>query len=498
MKRGKISFKFQVLFIIFLSLFVGYFTFPRSIFSGSLDNGKDTLSTSRLSYKAGVTGTISSGETVINIDTSSNPDNNTTHLFPRDVVCFADAGLNGCKGNTTYTVGTIIDSDTFTITSSLTTGLVATDNVIATSSATHTIVFDTTSSVIDGSVLIRIPANTTTATSNDGFPDSGSDSSSTQGFDLNSLAAGNITCAGGGVSWGAETVTASSGTGSGEHEMYCPFTGTLAAGQTITVTLGGAKLINPAPASDHTQGIANDLQLTIEEYDNNTPGSGVLVDSMDVAVAPIEAVFVSATVDETIAFTIALVNTGATACGINPTITSTYNTIPFGTLALNTFKTLAHDLEVSTNASSGYAVTAIANDQMGLNGNTCTGDGGIGDNCIPDTLCDGGSCSHTTFDDWETNTNNGFGYSLDSSDGTDAAFEWDAASGACDGTGTDFCAKQFADDEDSTPQDPQTVMSNIGPVNSKNVYVCYRISVGATQPAGFYYNKITYVATPTF
>lgn len=496
MRQNRFSFKYQIVFILAIAAIVGYFIFPRSTFSAPLDNAKDTLSTSRLSYHAGVTGTISSGETTINIDTSSNPDNNTTHLFPGDTVCFADAGLNGCKGNVTYTVASIIDTDTFTITSTLSTALAATDNVIATSSATHTITFDTTASVVDGSVLIRIPANTNTATSNNGFADSGSDASSTQGFDLNSISASDITCSGGAPSWGAETVTASSGTGSGEHEIYCPFTGTLASGQTVTVTLGGPKLINPAPASDHTQGIANDLQLTIEEYDNNTPASGTLISSSDVAVAPIEQVFVSATVDETIAFSIAAVTTGGTACGISPSVTSTYNTIPFGTMALNTFKTMAHDLEVSTNASSGYAVTAIANDQMGMNGNVCTADAGVGDNCIPDTLCDGGACSHTAADDWETNTNNGFGYSLDSSDGTDAAFEWDGTSGTCDGAGTDFCAKQFADNENS--QAVQTIMSNGSPVNSKNVYVCYRISVGATQPAGYYYNKITYVATPTF
>ena len=238
--------------------------------------------------------------------------------------------------------------------------------------------------------------------------------------------------------------------------------------------------------------------MTILEYDHNTPGSGNLIDTSDTTVAPIEAVLVSATVDETLSFTIGGVNSGTTACGASTSVNSTFSTVPFGTPGLNTFYTIAHDLQVSTNATSGYAVTTVASNQMGLNGAACAGDAGVANNCIPDTTCDGASCTHlaAAVDDWETNTNNGFGYSLDSTDGTDAAWEWDGTSGTCDGAGTDFCAAQFADAEGS--QSPVSIMSNIGPVNSKNIYVCYRLSIGALQPAGYYYNKVKYTATPTF
>jgi hypothetical protein len=41
-------------------------------------------------------------------------------------------------------------------------------------------------------------------------------------------------------------------------------------------------------------------------------------------------------------------------------------------------------------------------------------------------------------------------------------------------------------------------MSNVAAVNSKNIYVCYRITVGALQPAGYYYTTVRYTATPTF
>lgn len=497
MKKTRIKRKSVFYIVVLIAFAVGLFAYPDTSQSAGLTSAKDTLSNSRLSYDASIdSGGVSSGETTITIDTGS-VDDNTNHLFPGDTICFANNGYDGCIGNTTYTVGSILSSTKFTITSALGDALGDNDHVVATQSATHTVVFTTASAITNGSVLLKVPARDTSANSNDGFADTGSDSSNTQGFDLNSTAASDIACSGGAPTWGAETVTSSGSSSSGEHELIFPFTGTLAASTTVTCTITN-KLINPAPASDHTQGTADDLQITIETYDHATPGSGNLVDNTDVSVAPIEAVFVSATVDETLAFSIGAVGTGATACGANPDVASTFNTVPFGTLTLNSFKDIAHDLEVSTNSPNGYAVTAIATDQMGRNGNTCTGDAGAGNNCIPDTTCDGGSCDHTAanIDDWETATNNGFGFSLDSNDGTDAAWEWDSTSGNCDGAGSDFCAGQFADEENS--QSAVTVMSNAGAVNSKNVYVCYRVSVGATQPAGYYYNTVRYTATPTF
>jgi hypothetical protein len=276
---------------------------------------------------------------------------------------------------------------------------------------------------------------------------------------------------------------------------------TCTAGSTITITIDGTPgVINPAPiTSGHTQGTADTYTVNVTTRD----GSDVTLDTVDMKVAPIEAVQVSATVDETLSFIISGVASSTSACGQTTDVTTTSTQVPFGTLAaVNTFYEAANDLDVSTNADGGYAVTVSANDQLGRNGNTCTGDAGISSNCIPDTVCDGSSCTHTvaTADDWETATNNGFGYSLDSTAGTDAAVEWDNAgtspSTNCDGAGSDFCALQFADEESS--QTATQIMSNANPVNSNNIYVCYRISVGGTQPAGTYYNRLRYTATAVF
>ena len=42
------------------------------------------------------------------------------------------------------------------------------------------------------------------------------------------------------------------------------------------------------------------------------------------------------------------------------------------------------------------------------------------------------------------------------------------------------------------------VMTNTGPVSGSSVYVCYRIHIPATQPAGYYFNKLKYTAVAKF
>ena len=59
-----------------------------------------TLGNSRLSYRAGIFGTQNSGDVTITIDTSSQPDNNNFHIFPKDTVCFTNGAESGCQGQT--------------------------------------------------------------------------------------------------------------------------------------------------------------------------------------------------------------------------------------------------------------------------------------------------------------------------------------------------------------------------------------------------------------
>jgi hypothetical protein len=153
-------------------------------------------------------------------------------------------------------------------------------------------------------------------------------------------------------------------------------------------------------------------------------------------------------------------------------------------------------LTVSTNSTGGYKVYAEENDQMGKDGIACSGaSAGEANDCVQDTVCDGTGCTHQTYRDWGSDPSSypGLGYSLENVSGTDATFEFDTSAGT-------FNAKQFADQEASESRSAANahIMTNSGPVDSSSVNVCYRIDITATQPAGYYYNKVIYTAVPTF
>lgn len=507
--KSKSTRRLFIFLFIFLNASFFYLARPKPIHMAALTSASTTLGNSRLSYKAGISGTESVGSTVIDIDSSGNPDNDTDHLFVNDDICFTNTVEGGCIGSTTYNVQSIddiTDGLIFNINPSLANSLAGTDIAVATQSGSFVISFVTSTEIpANGDILITIPAIDHATKPCDGIPDH-STAVSTNGFDLGNSAgtsAQRVTtsdvsttgCTDG--NW-VTTETITCGTGSTDHTIRIDRqTTACSAGTTVTVTIDSSPgIINPAPiTSGHTQGTADAYTVNVTTRD----GSDVTLDSVDMKIAPIEAVQVSTTVDETLSFIISGVASSTSACGQTTDVTTTATAVPFSTLAaVNTFYEAAQDLDVSTNADGGYAVTVSANDQLGRNGNTCTGDAGIAANCIPDTTCDGASCTHlaAAADDWETASNNGFGYSLDSTAGTDAQWEWDGTSGTCDGAGTDFCAAQFADEE--AGQTAVQIMSNANPVNSNNLYVCYRISVGGTQPAGTYYNRVRYTATAVF
>lgn len=456
-------------------------------------NASDTLSNGRLSYRAGVT-TGTAGASVVTIDSSGNADNNTNHLFPKDVICFAGSLLDGCHSQTTYTVANIVDTTHFNFTPALdATALSANDFVIASQSATHTIAFTLANAVpADGDIYITIPAIDTTGKTNDGFPDTNS-TVATNGFDLNSLAATDVSVASSGCTnnWNAtETITA--GTASTDHTIRIDrTTDSCATGSTITVTVGGTnKLINPAPITGHTQGAADVYTLNIKTRD----GSDNTLDQSNVKVAVIEGVLVSATIQETLSVTIAGVASSTSVCGASTDVTTTATSVPWGTISnFGAFQEAAQTVTVSTNADGGYVVKVEENDQMGKDGKSCTlptsDTADATDNCIQDTTCGASACSESTSQDWTGVGYYGLGYSLANSSGSDASFLYNE-------TSRTFSTKQFADQEAGNTK--ATIMSNAGPVASSQVSLCYRLNVSATQPAGYYFNKVQLTATATF
>jgi len=501
MKRNKLKKTLVKLFIAFFiaSLAQGSFlAFPLELESATLTSASATLSNSRLSYRAGVSGTPGAGATSTDIDSSGNADNDTNHLFPKDTVCFSDSGENGCSDETTYVVSNIIDSDTFAFTPGLSGALEATDLVIATQSGSLAIAFTTINEIpSDGDILITIPAVNSDDKTCDGIPDT-ADETGDNGFDLKSVADTDVTVTGcTDVNWTAQSPTC--GDASSDHTIRIDrATSACAASTAITVTIDNDPgIINPAPVlNEHTQGLADTYTISIKTRD----GSDNLLDEVDIKAAPVEAVLVSATVDETITFQVSGVDLSTSACGQTTDITTTAYSVPWGTLTTaDAFVDGAQQLTVSTNADAGYTVKIEENDQMGKNGGDCSGAGaGESSNCIQDTTCSASTCTESTGYNWiAPDTYRGLGYSLENVDGTDAAFVYDSddpCSSSSDG-GT-FCAKQIADQEASETR--QTIMSNDSPVSSKDIYTCFRIAISGTQPAGYYYNKVKYTATATF
>lgn len=437
---------------------------PRVLDSANLTSASDTLETSRLSFYSALQGAHTTGSTIITINNTDYASKSTANLFPGDTIIFTGS-------SNTYTVDQIISSTEFSITSGL--AAADTDNgdqFYVKREATHTVAFTTASAIPNGAIRVRIKADTSNF--NDGKPDQG-------GWDFNSISNTDVTCPDDVASYydfvsGTATVSGGTGCPSGYHCFECRYSGPGNPGQSLSMTIGNVtKLINPSPASDHSEGSADTYSVIIENLDADDD----VIDSTTVKVAVIESVRVTATVDPTISFIIQGVTAGTSVCGNTTDVTTTATSVPFGSLSISSFTDLAQNLTVSTNADNGYVVTAVENDQLSR----------VDDDSveIPDLV--GGSHSSST--DWTSTSTKGFGYSLENNDASSVAFQYN------DGGGT-FQARQFPATSES--ESPVTIFSSNDVADNEDVYVCYRAIISATQAAGDYWNTITYRATATF
>ncbi len=469
--------------------------------AAGLSSASATLSNPRLSFYAQVNTTVNIGGSVITVKASgNNGDLDTRNLFPNDYI------VVGSGINYNQVASVAADLVTFTLKNPLVTQAAADAVMTASQAGTLTVRFYTSSAIpANGSIKISVPAPSSGG--NDGVPDTTA-SISTNGFDTNGMTNANTTCPGG---FTAGTFT--TGTGGAAHSFTCNLGATaLPAGANITFVIGNAAkpLINPAPLyTGHTRGLADIYTIRASTYDAAN-GTGNIVDDITVRTAPVEGVLVTATIDETLSFTVAgVAATSGDYCGVTHSaagITTTATSVPWGTLTSNYTadrNNAVQQLTVTTNAPSGYNVYAEANDQMGKDGNACTGGtptaepytysgGGV---CIRDY--NKGSATWTTYSDWTNTpgTDYGFGYSLEnvSGGGTDARFLYNTSGGT-------FNTKHFADQENSQDKYATNadVMYNTGLVVGSSVYVCYRIHIPGSQPAGYYFNNLKYTAVPKF
>jgi len=302
--------------------------------------------------------------------------------------------------------------------------------------------------------------------------------STTSGLDFNDmdLASGtsNFTLAdtASGATWGATTsgdivVTFTSGTAT----MATSTVVNIEIGDNATTGATGDSYIQN-PTKSAAAGVADIYTVSIG---GTNPNSG------DILIAVVEGVAVSVTIDESLSFSVTSTTNADcdTAFSVLAGPDSTASTVPFGTQSsANTFVHACQDLAISTNASSGYAVTAQTNTSLKS-----------GSNLINSGTCDG-TCNETATDTWGTATNNGFAYS---STGTDSVITatTDYRTFACIGATTTNCLPGGG-------ETAQNVMTNASPVSNSTATIEYKLSFSGTQAAGTYSNTVTYIATPTF
>ena len=461
----------------------------------SLTSVSVTLSNPRLSFRGALAAgnTLASSIVIINTTAGDYPSTSSAQLVQGDVLRIGETSSLG-----SYTVASTSSLSTLSITTGLAAGdIEAADDVIASQSATQTVRLTTANAIANGRFRVLVPALTDNGASNDGIPDGGY-------FDMGA-AVPTVTCpstatavydfVAGVASASAQTIESVD-----YHVFECAYSGTGAVGTAFNTgsdMIVINSLINPAPKSAHTTGVADSHNIVVQHLDTNL----TVVDTTTVGIGVIEAVKVTASVPAQITFKIVGVASGASACGIVTDVLTTAAAVPFGSLPLDAFTNAAQTLSVSTNATNGYSVTATANDQLGRNGGACAGDptAATNANCIPDSAGDAATMSHTAYDAWDLSATKGFAYSLHDSNGSISngsaeAFSYDENSGAC--SGASFCGKQFADTEDG--EAVQAIFGSNTVADNENLLTCYRIIPSAVTAAGNYENFITYTATATF
>lgn len=461
----------------------------------SLTSVSVTLSNPRLSFRGALAAGNTEASSIIIINTTADdyPSTSSAQFVQGDALLIGEAGSLG-----SYTVASTSSLSTLSITTGLADGdYQAGDDVISTQSATQTVRLTTANAIANGRFRVLVPALTDDGAAADGIPDGGY-------FDF-SDSAPTVTCPSTATLVydfvaGVATASAETIAGVDYHVFECAYSGTGAVGTAFNsgndmIVINS--LINPAPKANHTTGVADSHKIIVQHLNSSL----VVTDTTAVGIGVIEAVKVTASVPAQITFSILGIAKGAAACGVTTNVLTTAAAVPFGEIPLDAFTDAAQTLSVSTNATNGYSVTAIANDQLGRSGGACSGDptASSNANCVPDSKGDTAAMSHSAYDKWDLNATKGFAYSLHDSNssisnGSAEAFNYNIGSGAC--SGASYCARQFADTEDG--QSAVEIFGSDTVADNENLQVCYRIIPSNVTAAGNYENTITYTATATF
>lgn len=259
-------------------------------------------------------------------------------------------------------------------------------------------------------------------------------------------------------------------------------TDTLAANGTITAVV-------TTPATQSTQAVTMSYTGITNQSTPNTSFFARITTYSDTGVTPIDtgvsaaailtttSIAVTATVDSTFTFTVAGVTSGGTVNGATTDVTTTENTIPFGTLNTADPQIAAHDLTVVTNASNGYSITVKGLTNPVLVSGSNNIDEFSGTNASPTTWSSPAGVA--------ANTNTGyFGYTTN-----DATL----------GTGTaDRFTSSGGNKWSGTTTSPLEVAYSAAAVTTETTRVGWQAEINSLQPFGSYAGTVILVATPTY
>ncbi|MCK5061345.1 hypothetical protein KAR28_02250 [Candidatus Parcubacteria bacterium] len=228
--------------------------------------------------------------------------------------------------------------------------------------------------------------------------------------------------------------------------------------------------------SNHTNPADPDsYKFYLRHYDSND----TLKEQVEIMVAILDDVLMTANVSATLDFTVTGTSTGQVVNGVTCDNTTTATTTDFGILEVNTEKTVCQQLQVTTNASYGYIVTVEQNQEM-------TSDGGDNINSFKDSATGSGS---TTPQAWASpagilDYDDSYGHMGLTTNDSDLGY------GASEYTGLDGT-------------NPTTVLSHNGPTNNTTqdkglAAVAFTAEIDALQQAGDYESQITYICTAQY
>jgi len=312
-------------------------------------------------------------------------------------------------------------------------------------------------------------------------------------------------CPGSATTWGLFIEA-----GSDRLTIYTPTTVTtyVTTGTRMTVRIGS----NATNQETGDEWVTNPAEAQAGTQTNTITGS--FGGTGSILVVTLSGVEVSATVAETLTFTITGLpgighgGTGQmTGCDVSgsdttddedgepiTTVTTTATSVPFSTITSGNVYQGCQRLAISTNAGGGYTISQRSNNPLQTTGGVQ----------IPDATCDGGpDCTPYVARLW---ANNGAGFGV--------ACVNSPTSNTCSGTGplgvgaegnpnfgTGIAGDNFvpfAAESQGFTSSTRFAVTSVAPWGEIHVKAKYRLQISGLQGAGVYTNIVSWIATPTF